>query len=263
MVATLLCAMAGCGSEPETIIDPTTPIRSESGRFFGLPYGEYDLPHALQHRTEAEIAATGLTAQDVLNAYDQLAIDVLKARLSHKNYDRLSDEARMKATAEFVSISPASYGRHDSENDELVMVPAPFFYKADNFSPKQSWQSRSENTFSVYPVALTITQYVDGVIVPEVFDSVCVEPSAMEQMLAAYGETEPYLLDRATLIDKLGGEENYYDFVYYLDSYVYDPITVTRETITNANDEQLEAIYNVIHSLRSLLLEQKLPESGN
>ena len=55
---------------------------------------------------------------------------------------------------------------------------------------------------------------------------------------------------------------NMMDCYYQLGQTVYQPITIDRETIKNANEEQLWALYNALESAISLNVYNEQPDSS-
>ena len=275
--ATLLTGMTGCvmqgtpqqgqgniqgqGTIQTQPQDPNAPSRSESGLFYGDTYKEEELPPTIEHRTDEEIAQTGLTAQDVLNAYDQLAIDVAKAFYTHDQYSALPDEVKNSITAEFESITPWSYFYIDNESGDAVTVTAPFHALNKEFEAKQQWQGYKENAghiFPAYSTTLNFKTYIDGVCFNQTINNIGVEQNQFEQMLSTFNK-ESYFMDQTTLLSKID-ESQFRKFEQYLYQNVYEPLNITRDLINNATPEQLKSLYAIIESIRSITFDQELPQ---
>lgn len=273
-VASLLGGMTGCvmqGNPQQGIqmqgapqstqpVDPNAPSKSESGLFFGEQYKEEDLPPVINHRTEEEIAQTGLTAQDVLNAYDQLAIDIARAFTTHDAYISLPEETRNKVVAEFESLSPWSFYYGDPISGKTLTVNAPFYALDPNFEAKQPWQRYKgdfSDIFPAYSTTLTFKAYIDGVAFTQKLYNVGVEQTQMETLLKLLNQ-ESFYLDDTTLKNITDTPESFERFLF---SDVYTPITITKDLIKGASPEQLEGLYNILSSIRSITLNQSLPQS--
>lgn len=259
LILSLTMSMTGCSSLLQTmqsILPTEEPTKlgdgnSDTGYFNGERYEE--LP-TINHRTEEEIAATGLTAQDVLNAYDQLVTDFVKANYSDGFYVFLPDDVRENVAGQFVSITPWSYKTPTEDGMEYVRFTTPFYAINPNFMPYNS-----DNTFPAYPITIDIKEYVDGVVSDSAYFSVGVEENQFEQTMSAFG-LKSYFLDYDTFmeqVEKVGDHNNFWQFI---EQDAYEPMEITRETIMNATPEQLKALYNMISSIRSINFEHKLPE---
>ena len=264
-VVMLLTCLSGCGtgteSRPTTPPDPTTPMRSESGHFYGLPCGEEDFPPALQHRTEAEIA-TGLTAQDVLNAFDQFTIDVIRATYTVSPYTELVPEEVLKnAVAQFDKITTWSKRISNGE----ILIEAPFYWCHPQFTPWSVWQTyesaKAAGAMAVYQVTVYYTAYVDGVCFETEIGTAGVDKECFETAYPLFNNTSSKVLDQETLMDMVG-EERYYEFDHAVGKEIYEPIVFSRESIMSATPEQLEALYKMIQSMRIITFEQRLPADG-
>lgn len=253
--ATLLGGLAGCMIQGKPAEQQTTPyspgdvVFSNSNLFVGTIYDEDDLPPAINHRTEEEIAETGLTAQDVLNAYDQLSLDIGKAMYSTDSYDTLPKEVFEKLAVRFESITPLSY---PGTNSRFVV---PFYALDTTYSPRQLWFD-DRVSFPAVPITIDFTTYLDGVCFTSTVYKAAVEQSQFENLMTSFSNV-PYLLDYETLKSKLNDYDNYLNFE---DQMAYSPITISRDVISNASPDQLQTLYDMITSLRSINLEQKLPD---
>lgn len=262
-VASLLGGMTGCmmqGQPPQqnqqqnqqqtAPILPGEEILSNSQLFVGTPYDESDIPPAIKHRTEEEISQTGLTAQDVLNAYDQLSLDAARKMFSTDSYNQLSNEAFEKLSVQFEGITPWSM---PSGNSRFV---TPFYALDPTYEPRQLWFN-NHTAFPAVPITIDFTTYLDGVRFTSTIFSAGVEQSQFETLMASLGK-EPYLLDYQTLMSKV---DNFDAFGRFENQMAYPPITISRELILNASPEQLKCLYDMIASLRTINLEQSLPNN--
>ncbi len=273
-LATLLGGTTGCvmqgrpvqgtpqpGTQQTQPVDPNEPSRSDGGHFWGERYTEDDLPAKIEHRTEEEIAQTGLTAQDVLNAYDQLAIDIAIAYYSSELYNgALSEEAKNNITATFESLTPQAHPYLDEKTQEENVIIAPFYALDKEFLPRQFWQDLKFNTIPAYITTLNLQVYVDGVTFAQRIETLGVEQQAFEKMLSTFNK-ETFYLDNNFLLTKVDKSKIGY-FRKYLYQNVYEPLDIARDTIQNASPKQLEAIYQMLTSIRSITFDRTLPNAS-
>lgn len=262
--------MSGCDlqhtdtTEPSSssgTIDPNKIVQSNSGLFEGT---RYDKAPVINHRTEEEIAETGLTAQDVLNAYDQLCLDILKDMYSDNYYSDLSKDAYNKISAQFESITPWFFKKYSSDKSEILRFDSPFYAVRPNYFPKQFWQSMSSDIgeFPAVPITINIKAFADGVCFTETIPNAGIAPEQFANTMSSFG-IKPYTLDYDTLYESTKNIGNGIDsFFHFLNQTAYEPMHITRETILNATPEQLESLYGMLSSTRSIVLEQKLPENS-
>lgn len=275
LIVSLTLSMTGCSSlqqAMQSIIPTEEPTKlgagnSDTGFFVGERYEEVP---TINHRTEEEIATTGLTAQDVLNAYDQLATDIIRLHYSDSFYSYLPQEFLKEITenavGEFESITQYSYMTSCWEDAEEVFAPFyaldPTYSEGSEASFIGSGHLPGSSNFSAYPIVINFKVYIDGVA--ECHRTYAgVEKNQFEQTMIAFGQ-KPYFLDRETYREKVKGLDDegdtaYYAFLRFLEQDVYEPMKITRETIMNATPEQLKAIYTMISSIRSIGFEYKLP----
>ncbi len=259
LIVSLTLSMTGCGSlqqAMQSIIPTEEPTKlgtgnSDTGFFVGERYEE--LP-TINHRTEEEIAQTGLTAQDVLNAYDQLATDIMKEHYSSDFYVYLPNDVRENVAGRFESITPWSYETPTEDGLEYERFTAPFYAINPNFMP-----DFTDTTFPSYPVTINQKAYVDGVAYEKDFFNAGVEVTQFEKTMDVFGQ-KTYFLDYDTFVEQVEKVNDPVNFWVFIEQDAYEPIEITRETIMNATPEQLQALYNMISSIRSINLEQKLPE---
>lgn len=268
LIAASLLGITGCNyvfvDSEGNPIDPNKPHEnplltgnSDSKLFEGTRYNAKDVP-IIQHRTEEEIAKTGLTAQDVLNVYDQFAIDICKQMYATEIYSELSAEAYNNLSARFEGISPVIYSRRDRETNQYITYQVPFYAMTYLTATKYGHSiSSNDPHFTVYTVTFSFVTYVDGVYFTQEMTGTGIQDFQFEKTMQTFGQ-EQYFLDDFSLYEKY--PDHYYDYAKYKNQNAYDPFVFNRETIENATPEQLEALYDMIRSLRSINLEQKLLE---
>ncbi len=262
LILSLTMSMTGCGAlqqDMQSTDTTTTPAsieesdkwgdgNSDTGYYNGERYEEVP---TINHRTEAEIEATGLTAQDVLNAYDKMVTDALKADLASPFYSFLPDDVRKDVVGKFVSITPRVY-----EDPDMNIIEAPFYVFDTDYLPEVYYPPLPVTP--AYPVSLNIEMYVDGVIC-ETRLFVGVQKTQFEQAMSVFGQ-KPYIFDYETFkeTEKTFKIYEYYEInkynplAKYIEEEVYEPITISIETILNATPEQLQVLYNLISSIYSI-----------
>ncbi|MBR5202116.1 MAG: hypothetical protein IKW45_02520 [Clostridia bacterium] len=270
LIVSLTMSMTGCGTLQQDMqptdttttpnltepADPNAIVSSNGGYFEGVRYNE--LP-TINHRTEEEISATGLTAQDVLNAYDQLVTDISKARYSD-GYNFMPQEIRESVVAKFESISTWRFEFYNTNTDLYEFTACPFYAFHPNYYPGVNFNAHFSSSIPeipAYVITLSMKCYIDGVIRDE-FLTVGVEENQFEQTMTAFGK-KSFFLEHDTFMEKLEKVDDYNDFSQFYNQKAYEPITISRETILNATPEQLKAIYTMISSIRSIGFEYKLP----
>lgn len=267
LIVALVMSMTGCGTFQQigqptetTTTEPADPnaiVISNGGYFEGVRYNE--LP-TINHRTKEEIATTGLTAQDVLNAYDQLVTDISKAYYSDSAYSFAPQEIRKSVVAKFESISTYQFSFWNPNTSSNEIVVCPFYAFHPNYFPGVNfgaYYSSSIPEIPAYVITLSMKCYIDGVITDKFF-TVGVEENQFEQTMTAFGQ-KSFFLEHDTFMEKLEKVDDYNDFSQFYNQKAYEPMEISRETIMNATPEQLKAIYTMISSIRSIGFEYKLP----
>ncbi len=265
LILSLVMSMTGCGSLQQTMqsIIPTNkePAKlgdgnSDTGIFDGERYEE--LP-TINHRTEEEIAATGLTAQDVLNAYDQLATDIMRLHYSDITYNYIPQEMAESLVAKFDSISTYQFGFWNTNTASNEITVCPFYAFDPNYWPQIDFAGYNASIPNIpaYVITLSMKCYIDGVVTDK-WLTVGVEENQFEQTMTAFGQ-KSFFLEHDTFMEKLEKVDDYYDFSQFYNQKGYEPMEISRETIMNATPEQLKAIYTMISSIRSIGFEYKLP----
>lgn len=257
------CTMGGCTANDKAPIDPTAIVEPDHGLYEnGVPFDE--APVIPELRSDEEIAATGLTHNDVLNAYDQLATEIAKAYYDHSPFGEVTQEIKDAIVAQFDRITPTSISNFDDNGNESTQT-APFFALNPEHCAFDGWNGPwgASDIVPAYGVTIHLTAYADGCRIATRIDTAGIEQSAFERTMEVF-EQKRYLMDYdtyAAIREEVGNELfNHHGYLLRdFDKEVYEGLTITRETIANANAEQLEALYAMIPSLRSILLHHELP----
>ena len=226
LILSLTMSMTGCSSLLQTmqsILPTEEPTKlgdgnSDTGYFNGERYEE--LP-TINHRTEEEIAATGLTAQDVLNAYDQLVTDIIRLHYTDSFYSYLPQEFLKEITenavGEFESITQYSYMTSCWEDAEEIFAPFyaldPTYSEGGSATFIGSGHLPGSSNFSAYPIVINFKFYIDGVIESHRTYAGVAE-NQFEQTMSAFGQ-KSYFLDRETYREKVKGLDDEGDTAYY------------------------------------------------
>jgi len=214
-------------------------------------------------RSPEEIEETGLTANDVLAAYDELARDSYDAFYGVK-YD--SDGNKIyEYIPTFESISPMSMEYNDG-NGNLIPFQYPFFYKEKQFTPFFAWFREEGNMFygmdtnsipNAYLVSLNIKLTKDK----KLSDLPCpywtIPNNMMRKLMSAFGVTE------FKITEELANSSSYPSSVYdiAMGQKVFSPITISRETIQNASPEQLEVLMEAVRYMYSCNFYCEMPDN--
>ena len=240
IIAILLGGMGGCTNNAATIdpIETTRPLE--------------------------EIEKTGITPEDVLAAFDELARDTFRGKYGIKELRESLYYDLDAFVVQFDRISPFEFGNRPNN------WTLPYFYiedDPDGFTPFHSWLSLPDSIFynpniqpfhDVYTVTLNAT-----VCVANKSDNFQVDltipKDAMEKVFAAYGlksytmtkEKAKELDERARVIS-----------LTKIDETVYEPLTIDRVVIAESTEEQLWAIYNLLRPIYSIDFYGEYPQEG-
>jgi len=165
-----------------------------------------------------EIQEQGITAQDVLNLYDYYSLQhlyhYLDSAQGYLNFDKLS------AQFEHITVDNFNGGAH----------PEPFFH---NMFSYPSW----DNGYFVgfyYDAAY-------GKKSETTYKSALIPQVEFEDLMKVFNVKSFELTDEYWANNPQEAE----NYGYRTEDIVYEPFVFSRETIQNANEEQLWALYNV------------------
>lgn len=237
--------MGGC-ENINNIINPEEPYT------FTEPY---EKPTT---RDEHEIEEKGITAEDVLAEFDNLAWEFNLRSYTHSMQNYNPDEWEeivkdSKTSAQFVKITPT----HDYKYE-----PFPFYGIKIN-PPFKNWflhyltQEQQDKEFEgVYPGMLYINEVTFG-HAGENFFHVGMYKDQF-QPLAEHLSSAKFLLTEDLIYNYWEDliDSSKYD---YLNSQGYAPFEITRETIENASEEELYLLYDLAKSIRAISLNAEYP----
>lgn len=230
-----------------------------------------ELPE-VETRPEEEILSSGAEANDVLALLDSLCLSWF--RNSMEGEDQMDTD---KLNAQFTSITVPQRSESSPIDHSLLVYSDPGFIKNRWFYPVCSWHQDSlvdENLRlgNVYSIDIHYVEEYDGVGMNACLSGWGVGESVFENVMALYGVSS-YILSEEhctgiTVYNEKGEEvtENVNPIIYYTNwgQTTYEPMTIDRETVANATEEQLAALYEMVRSIYQVNLEGILPEgTGN
>lgn len=260
VAATLLGGLVGCNK---------TDVNNPSAGNYTEPTNEiadgtnHEPFEALPIRPIEDIKETGITADDVLAAYDKLALAIEKKRYPRENVDPDYLEAYDKATAQFESITVETYEHPVFEiggDVTLTYYQFPFFIKRSSFrvgEPGEQIQVDNKiYTCSFHYNIVNNNKYYNETFGADGHKSCGIIDYEFEDVMKSFNSPPSTITE-----DKLalGPFEGFFEL--QLGQTCYAPMKIDRELIQSANEEQLWALYNMIHSIYSINIEEKLPEN--
>ena len=231
-------------STPET--NPSTP---------GQPGNPNDNKVTLRPREEIE--QTGITAQDVLDLYDEFARDAIRAFHGFPGNPIHIDEL----TGNFISLSP-QFIYHPETRDKIF---TPCYIKENNFTPAHNWLTDSSHQLynpnisdvgEVHIMTLYVNQ--DGIGKDDKYlKNFAIPATEFDKLMLAFNNsqfniTNEYVQDKNELLglDKHIGKT------------AYNSIIFDKDLIANATEDQLWALYNAMESMYSINFYGELPQSN-
>lgn len=230
-----------------------TPNESTSSNVPDINKGSYPGPIV---KTPQEIQEAGITAEDVLAEFDRLVWDI--AIINYTGYCKIYYPDTWQQAledsdiyAQFVKLTPPL-------NNELN--PFPMYgivttqqgYVQFNYSLQEQ---DHKNFYDVYPISL----FYDGMSLE--YESL-ITVGAHKDQFQPVGDLladEKYILteDKINQIcEQFDGIFECYDFE---NSQGYSAFEITRDTIQNASQEELYALYDLARSIRSISIDLEYP----
>ena len=218
--AMLLGGMTGCGD-------------------FGFNSNNYEQKFPISTvRPIEDIEEQGITAQDVLAAYDTISLAALKGLMASSKDDYGSRWDCF--SAKFEGITPCEQFVF-TEGADGTMKQNPFLFPVNNYVPNHLWLNDSAISYdNVYEINFNYT----GDITTTTLDRTISHLGISEQDFVAIMESfniQPFELT-SEYLDSLDFSAPLYED--YLGQLVYPAFSLNREMILNANEEQLWALYN-------------------
>lgn len=250
--------MSGC-DEISQIITPGESISSISSNDPFVPSkGPYAEPIT---KTPQEIEESGITAEDVLAEFDRLVWDInliiytRSIKRDHPdNWEQIVRDS--KTSAQFVKMTPEL----TSEYSPYPMYGILTRGYDDQFDLLT--QGKENKWFyDVYPVNIYYNNVTFG---HQNEDYNQIRVGVYKDQFEPVGDlmaSDKFILT----IDKLdqlalqvgGGDSTYYS---YENSQGYSAFEITRETIKNASQEELYALYDLARSIRSISIDLQYPD---
>lgn len=249
LVTTSAMGMTGCDDVIPTK-DPSSTSSTLPTNINGEEYVPQEHFNRPTMRTEEEIEESGLTAEDVLAAYDNLAWEL--AVLTWKdiivdldNVDSIDD-----ISAQFEKISVYNQNpRNQSENFPFFGLCEfergfPVMKDKSSIALKNTYQTNLyiSSVLGNYP---TTKPYIGFGIYKDEF-----EPVADALGNGKFLFTEDIYNSYPDLLRPLR---------FYINLEVYAPFEITRDTILNASQQELQLLYDMCKSMYSLNIEGIIP----
>lgn len=219
--------------------EDTTPLY-ETGEHYAKP----------TMRTEEEIAQTGLTVEDVLAAYDNLAWKFSELRWA-KNIENWGLELEGNVSAQFDKITVCNYSIHTT-------TEAYPFYGINNFfhSFKHSWFSEPLQLKDTY----CINFYADAILRDQVIKTSIINAGIYKDQFEPVANSlgNGKFIFTQEMLDNLPNRD-ILPFLDFRGVEVYHPFEITRQTIENATQEELYLLYDMCKSLYSINVNGENP----
>ena len=245
----LLTGLTACGV-PEFIKD----IFNKDDK---IEIDKTNQPPQLEMRPLEEIKETGITSEDVLAALDNLAKEFFLAGELYR-FEGLEDY-RDDLTYRFSGITPNDTyipvsGDPDGKWEERQK---PFYVSTLIHYADHRWLDEIKEFNNVYNLNFSYIAYLGNKPREFYVKSLAITKEEFESIMKA-GNIDSFEINKE-YTDSLGPKgsayENFWEYQAYPD------ITIDREFIENASEEQLWALYNAINgSLTSINLYGKLPD---
>lgn len=185
-----------------------------------------------------DIEEQGITAQDVLAAYDTIALTALQKIMEPAKDDFGS---RWNCfSAQFNSITNNNLNI-ETENGEDKSVPHPISIPNDSYSPQHLWSQEDMRFYDdVYLFNFSYSGDITNQIVDRTVFEMAMTWEDFSNIMKAFN-IQPFELTQE-YIDSLPYSSSRYE--YCIGEQVYPEFKLDRETILNASEEQLWALYN-------------------
>lgn len=210
-----------------------------------------------------EIEQSGITAEDVLALYDDLAEKCVEAHYATTNWKEELGERFNELDGQFISISPTTINEIGYENNYVL----PFYLQASVFRPSNRWSTESSSPYytnqkfineEIYETVLTIKQNFGEKSGTKDYQW-GVPKASFDKVLQAFN-TPTITLDKEALEGKIPNVHFYQIEENYLwGTTAYNSVPLSREIIANATPEQLWALYDLINSMIELNFNATLP----
>lgn len=265
-LATLTGGMVACDDKTNKPADTTPAIKTEatiddSTLTTEVPGTEIttNTPDSTEATTTEPDTTTnidipvedGITAEEVLALYDDFATKLL-------NFEDARPDTKVEG--EFISITPI---QDDMSNPvKTIIYERPYFAMEDEYQPLHYWVYDKlgldnvpsfEN--SIYKVCINTIKSHDGYSYEKSLNNFGVNREIMESLFNAFK------IQKFTLTNNhIAGLPNESFCSDHVGKEVYEPITISKDTIKNATPEQLKILKELIDSLISINIYAQYPE---
>lgn len=210
-------------------------------------------------RDDIDIEEKGITAEDVLAEFDNLAWEFNLRTYTHSIQELHPDEweeivKNSETSAQFVKITPKiAYGSEEPFPFYGIPISHPFHNRFLNFLTQEQLDKEFEG---VYPGLLYLNTITFGHAGEEYFYIGMYKDQF--QPLAECLSSDKFLLTEDLIHEKWNNLHDLSKFDY-LDSQGYASFEITRETIENASEEELYLLYDLAKSIRAISLNVEYP----
>ena len=197
-----------------------------------------------------EIEKTGITADDVLAAMDNLAwkIYYIGYKDSLVNPDDINN-----LTCKFSNIAPTAT---TPASEELTPYLDPFYHLLDSYTPNFEWLNNKNQLDDVYAVKFVIKISLNGNNFSQNVYDLGISKEDFENIMDTF-EMEQFTIT-ADYLESLSSED-LQQYSHLIGNQAYSELKINRNLIENATEEQLWALYNAtINSMSTINLEGTL-----
>lgn len=210
-------------------------------------------------RDDIEIEEKGITAEDVLAEFDNLAWEFNLRAYTHSIQENFPDEWEeivkdSKTSAQFVKITPPiAYKPEEPFPFYGILTTHLFHNRFLNFLTQEQLDKEFEG---VYPGMLYLNNVTFGEATQRYYNIGMYKDQF--QPLAERLSSDKFLLTKDLLYERWDNLDDLRKFDY-LNSQGYASFEITRETIENASEEELYLLYDLAKSIRAISLNVEYP----
>ena len=225
----------------------------------GLTACEIETLTQLEVRPIEEIEETGIKAEDVLALYDNMAKNYFE-----RLYGNFSDSEKAASIIkyEFTNITPLESAVPTTEDylfGPFETIIDPFYYSLDTYTIV-SWLAYDTTKLSnICPINFNYKAYSKDNVFDYQVTACGISPADLNSIIEAFN-LKPFEIT-PEYIDSLGYAAISYQ--HLTGKTAYPSLTINRELIENANEQQLWSLYNAAtNSIYSINFEAKQPEDN-
>ena len=219
-----------------------------------------DIPAEITTRSPEEIAATGVTAEDVLAELDLLSRDIVVAKYTHRNQGAQTENEKYDLStikAKFSSIRGVPCYEFEPP------VEYPYFIEDDYWFNTSEWLTQDDlvgYTFCMYPcygVSWSMAQEVEG-IQNDVSLDLNVPKYLFENLMKNMNKEQSILTN-----EKIQQHPECFSDDAHLNKTIYDNFTIDSSYIKSLTADQLTAMYEFLKNIRPLIFEPMTQDKAN